>query len=72
MNVQSRDLTIDSVLADPIISALMKADRVDPVVFERLLRGKARQVSSPSRAPLVPTSLLAAAPRRAGWRACFA
>ena len=72
MTPESRDLTIDSVLADPMIRAVMRADRVDPVDLERLLRGKARQVSRPSRVSLLQTSLLNCAARGAARRPCFA
>jgi hypothetical protein len=72
MSPESRDLTIDTVLADPMIRALMKADHVNPRDFESLLRGKARQVSAPSRLPLAPVNLLACSARATSWRACFA
>ena len=72
MSPDSRDLTIESVLADPMILAVMKADRVNPIDFEMLLRGKARQVSGAPRAPLVPASLLACVARGSVRRACFA
>ncbi len=45
MTVQYTDLTIEDVLADPLILALRRADGVDPKAFESLLRGKARVVS---------------------------
>jgi hypothetical protein len=32
------DLTIDELLGDPITHAIMKADRVDPLQFEAMLR----------------------------------
>ena len=45
MRPYSRDLTIESVLEDPMIRAAMRADRVDARDFETLLRSAA----SPSR-----------------------
>ena len=42
MSCNSLDLTIEGALADPVIGAVMRADRVDPQRFEALLRSKAR------------------------------
>lgn len=42
MSCNSLDLTIEGALADPVIGAVMRADRVDPKRFEALLRSKAR------------------------------
>jgi hypothetical protein len=70
MSPKNRDLTIESALADPMIQALMSADRVKPRAFEALLRGAARKIGSDlSR---VPPSRLPPSddPRRSG--ACFA
>jgi hypothetical protein len=36
------DLTVEDVLAEPIVRDLMRADRVDPAAFEALLRSAAR------------------------------
>lgn len=41
MSCTQTDLTIDTALADPVIAAVMRADRVDPRRFEALLRSKA-------------------------------
>ncbi|HET6234661.1 MAG TPA: hypothetical protein VFE41_06800 [Acetobacteraceae bacterium] len=32
------DLTVDEIMAEPIVRELMQADRVDPAAFEALLR----------------------------------
>lgn len=69
MSPESRDLTIDSVLADPMIRAVMRADRVNPADLESLLRGKARQAIS---RPHVPAGVLACTARSVAWRTCFA
>lgn len=42
MSCTQTDLTIDAVLADPVIGALMRADRVDVLRLEACLRSKAR------------------------------
>ena len=44
MGCTSFDLTIDGALADPVIGAAMRADRVDPRHLELLLRATARQL----------------------------
>ena len=70
MSPKTRDLTIESALADPMIQALMSADRVKPHAFEALLRGAARKIASgTSRVPLSRLSR-SADPRHP--RACFA
>ncbi|MDX7950220.1 hypothetical protein P7D22_03380 [Lichenihabitans sp. Uapishka_5] len=43
-----RDLSIESVLADPMIRAMMRADHVEPQAFERLLRSAAGGVEAGS------------------------
>ena len=40
----NRDLTLDEALADPMIGAALRADRVDPREFELLLRSTARRL----------------------------
>ena len=40
----NRDLTLDEALADPMIGAALRADRVDPRQFEILLRTAARRL----------------------------
>ncbi len=42
MSCSNFDLTIEGVLADPLIGAAMRADRVDPRRFETMLRATAR------------------------------
>ncbi len=42
MSCINLDLTIDGALADPVINAAMRADRVDPRRFEALLRATAQ------------------------------
>ena len=49
MTCISRDLTIDGVLADPMIAAAMRADHVDPRLFETLLRATARELDRTRR-----------------------
>lgn len=41
------DLTVEEVMAEPIVRALMRADHVDPTAFEALLRSIAAR--SPGR-----------------------
>ena len=38
------DLTIEGALRDPLIAAVMRADRVDPRALEVLLRGAKRRI----------------------------
>ena len=35
------ELTVEEIVSDPIVRALMEADRVDPEAFEALLRSVA-------------------------------
>ena len=49
MTPQHDDLTIDDILADPLILALRLADRVEPQAFEALLRGAARDLTRERR-----------------------
>ncbi len=44
MTCKSLDLTIEDALADPVIGAAMRADHVDPIRFESLLRATAQSV----------------------------
>jgi hypothetical protein len=67
----SPDLTIEAVLADPIIRAVMRADCVEPKAFERLLRSTAKQVDG-ARPPLAPASLVAQQARAAVRGFCCA
>lgn len=50
------DFTIDAALADPMIAAVMRADRVDPGRLEALLRSKARSLAE-SRTEAVSPAL---------------
>ena len=40
------DLTVKEIVADPIVRALMSADRVDTAAFEALLRSVAKRLVS--------------------------
>lgn len=57
MTCTSLDLTLQEVMKDAVIGAAMRADRVDPLQFEVLLRGTARELDalrptpSPGEAP---------------------
>ena len=42
------DLTIDQLLKDPVTLAVMKADGVDAVAFEGMLRNLAVRLAAPS------------------------
>ena len=55
-----RDLTLDEALADPVIGAALRADRVDPRQFEALLRGAARRLDARRGPASRPTAALAA------------
>ena len=55
----SRDMTIESALSDPMIRAMLRADKVEPTSFERLLRSKAVSLA-PNR---VPASSVPRSPR---------
>lgn len=41
------DPTVEEIVADPIVRALMSADRVDPAAFEALLRSLASTAPAP-------------------------
>src|ERR1700724_291927 len=49
--MDNRELTLTDLLADPMILAVMAADRVDPAALEATLSGLARSLSSPGRQP---------------------
>ncbi len=53
MTCTGPDLTIDDALADPVIGAAMRADRIDPRGFEDLLRATARHLDR-ERRPAAP------------------
>ena len=53
------DLTIDGALHDPLIAAVMRADRVDPKAFEILLRGAKHRIADDERLPKVPMAIAA-------------
>ncbi len=57
MSCKNRDLTIEEALADPVIGAAMRADHVDPLGLEALLRSMARRLDRDRP----PVSLLARA-----------
>jgi hypothetical protein len=50
----SRDMTIESALSDPMIRAMLRADKVEPKSFERLLRSKATSLA-PNRGTMPAT-----------------
>ena len=47
----NRDLTLDEALADPMIAAVLRADRVDPRQFEAQMRSAARRIAPPHMMP---------------------
>lgn len=53
MTCTSLDLTLPEVMRDAVIGAAMRADRVDPLAFEALLRGAARELEA-ARPTLLP------------------
>ena len=65
MTCNGRDLTIEAALADPVIGAVMRADRVDPQRFEALLRTTARRLESARRASAAPCAATIHQVRRA-------
>ena len=59
MHCTRPEMTLEGALADPMVAALMRADRVDPRGFECLLRSTARQLDETSVAkPLSTMSLV--------------
>ena len=73
MGAEHRDLTIETILADPLIRAANKADHVSLQEFEQLLRATARELtanSSVRRSAIEPGK----SPRGLcnDWSACFA
>ena len=58
MSCTDRDLTLEEVLADPVIGAAMRADGVDPRRFETLLRTTARRLDR-AREPALPGAIAA-------------
>ena len=64
MSCTDRDLTLEEVLADPVIGAAMRADHVDPRRFETLLRTTARRLDR-ARDPVLPAACTIAARMRA-------
>lgn len=48
MICNSLDLTLEGALVDPMVAAVMRADRVDPRRFEALLRSAAREIATPA------------------------
>ena len=49
MRTTRQELTLSSALSDPLIGALMAADKVDPVRFEAMLRTVAREIGAGSQ-----------------------
>jgi len=45
------ELTIDELLSDPVTRAVMKADRVDPLALEAMLRSMAGTIEQGSDRP---------------------
>jgi hypothetical protein len=45
MRIAGEELTLSSILTDPLIRALMAADNVDPVKLESMLRRTAEEVA---------------------------
>ena len=64
MSYTERELTLEEVLADPVIGAAMRADHVDPRRFEILLRTTARRLDR-ARDPVLPAACTIAARMRA-------
>ncbi len=56
----NRDLTLDEALADPMIGAALRADRVDLRQFETLLRSTARRLDARRGPASRPTAFMAA------------
>ena len=71
MNCKSLDLTIEGAMSDPVIGAMMRADRVEPRQLEASLRATARRLEAAQRVPKVPQGALIEARRRAGCVAAF-
>ena len=59
MGCTSIELTLEGALADPMIAAAMRADRVDPRSFEHLLRKAARDLEGERGARAMPVAWLA-------------
>ena len=59
MSCISLDLPLEGALADPMVAAVMRADRIDPKRFEDLLRSKARDLDATRSRPSIPFALLA-------------
>ncbi len=66
MNCKGLDLTIEGALSDPVIGAMMRADRVEPSQLEASLRATARRLEITRRAPKVPQGAVIQARRHAG------
>jgi hypothetical protein len=68
MGAEHRDLTIETLLADPMIRAANKADHVSLQEFEALLRATARELRDNGRRPVRPPERTSCG----NWSACFA
>lgn len=58
----SPDMTLDAALSDPMVAAAMRADRVDPGHFERLLRAAARDLDVRRSKALPPAAFASRSP----------
>ena len=67
----SSDMTIESTLADPMIRAVMRADRIEPQAFERLLRSAARSIDA-APLPALPPAWTARAAKAMSRGVCCA
>ena len=73
MGAEHRDLTIENVLADPMIRAANKADHISLQDFERLLRATAHELKAETAARSARREALSHPRTRCGeWSACFA
>lgn len=66
----SPDMTIEAALFDPMIRAVMRADRIEPQAVERLLRSKARMLDRARGSALAP--VVAQPSRSVAWNYCCA
>ena len=70
MNSMKLDLTIACMLADPVIGAAMRADKVDPRQLEDLLRSTARSIDRTRTPKALPLAALAGKAREAIAGSC--
>jgi hypothetical protein len=55
MTISHDNPSLDELLSDPLTQAIMKADRVDPLKLEAMLRSTARLIGSVSGALSTPS-----------------